>query len=106
MIPRQIIIDLVEGDTRPPLRVRFSGLNLPTYASVKMNLARPGGLPRVSRTVTPSATDNEAGTVTWQAGDLVRGRSWAEFEFTETTGGHFTLPQRFAIIIDVRGDLG
>lgn len=103
MIPTQIIIDLVEGDTLPALSVRFQGLNLSTYTSITMFAVR-GDSYRFSRAVTPDGTDPELGTVTWQSGDLVRGRMKMEFEFV-TGAGRFTLPQRYPIIADVRGDL-
>ena len=100
MIPRQIIIDLVEGDTSPPLRVRFSGLNLTLYSRIDFHMRRPNGS-RITRTAVADALDHELCTVSWLAGDLLRGRSLAEFEFYKSDG-HFTLPQGRAIIIDVR----
>jgi hypothetical protein len=101
MKPRQIIIDLVEGNTAPPLRIRFSGLNLGMYTTIKLHVSRPNGT-KITRSLVPDGTDHELGTVSWLAGDLLRGRSMAEFEFLSTSG-HFTLPQGRTIIIDVRG---
>lgn len=104
MIPRQIIIDLVEGDTSPPLRVRFSGLNLTQYSRIDFHMRRPNGS-RITRSAVVDALDLELCSVSWQAGDLVRGRTLAEFEFFPLTGGRFTLPQGLPIYLDVRGDL-
>lgn len=105
MYPTQIIIDLVEGDTAPDLRVRFSGLDLSQFSKIEMHIKKASG-DSITRTVTPDPIDPELATVTWQATDLVRGRALAEFEFTRLTGGRFTLPQRSPVVLDIRGDLG
>lgn len=48
--------------------------------------------------------DNEVGTVTWQAGDLIAGRHQAEFEFTLGTDT-FTVPRKYPVELSVRKDL-
>ena len=49
--------------------------------------------------------DDEIGTVTWLAGDLVTGLLHGEFEFTIATA-IFTLPRKFAIEFSVRESIG
>lgn len=104
MMPRQIIVDLVEGDTAPPLRVRFTGLTLSQFSKIEIHVERSCGS-GFTRTLVPDPIDPELGTVEWLAGDLIRGRALAEFEFTQSTGGRFTLPQKTPVILDVRGDI-
>lgn len=106
MTQRQIIIDLVEGDDAPPLALRFSGAVLSDYSSIALKVELENTKKRFSRTVTPDGEDDELGTVTWQPGDLVRGRHKAEVEFIQTDTKRFTLPSRYPMILAVRGDLG
>jgi hypothetical protein len=106
MIPRQIIVDLVEGDDAPDLAVRFLGLDLSEYDSITMHVRRATGA-KFSRAVTPNGTDPELGSISWEEGDLIRGRAQAEFEFVQTIDSkHFTVPQRYPVIFDIRRDLG
>lgn len=104
MIPRQIIVNLVESDTAPPLSFRFSGLTLSDYTSITMRAVKPNG-ERFTRTLTPDGTDVELGTVTLQSTDLVRGRTTVEFRFVTATG-EFKLPQKNPIYFDVRKEYG
>ena len=91
------------GDTAPDLTIRFDGLILSTYNAISMKLTKPDGVTKISRTVTPDVSDDELGTVTFQTGDLVAGRSTAEFLFDVDGGGaEFTLPGKYEIYIDTR----
>lgn len=100
---RQIIINMVEGDTYPPINFRFTGLDLGDYTTIQIELTKPDKS-KVVRTVTPSGTVDTDGTVTFLATDLVIGRSTADFYFEEAGGGAFRLPKKYAIIFDVRAD--
>ncbi len=102
-VPRRIVWDLVEGDT-DALNVRFTDLVLSDYDSIALNVQRDDGS-KFSREVTPDDADDELGTVTWQAGDLVEGDHRAEFEFTSGSV-IFTLPRRYAVELAVRKELG
>jgi len=103
---RQITLHLVEGDSAPDLPVRFLGLDLSDYSSIKMYIVLDTGR-RITRTVTPDDEDPELGSVAWQGGDLIRGQHSAEFEFVQVSDAKkFTLPQKYTIILDVRKDLG
>jgi len=100
VVPRKIIVDLVENDTAPPLPVRFEGLDLADYTTRVMNVLLADGT-QFSRTVVPDAGgDPELGHVTFQAGDLVEGTHSAEFELDG-----MTLPRRFAVTLNVRAEL-
>jgi len=102
---RRIIYDLVEGDTAPDLEVLFLGMDLSLYSPIEMHVETDKSV-RFTRTVTPDGTDPELGTVAWQAGDLVRGRHRAEFEFTRISDSKkFTLPRRYPAYLNVRKDL-
>jgi len=104
MTARQIILNLVEGDTAPNLPVRFVGLDLSDYDSIAMKIEKPDGS-RYSKPLTPDEEDPELGFITWEPGDLTVGRHRAEFEFL-ADGDRFTLPRRYPILFDVRRDLG
>jgi hypothetical protein len=104
-MPRQTLVDLVARDTAEML-IRFPGFDLTTFASVTCNLVKPDGS-RFSRPVTVNTMDHEQGWVAWEPGDLaVKGRYQAEFEFVRTDGKRFTVPKRYPLWLDVRGDLG
>lgn len=99
---RRIIINKVVGDTND-LTVRFNGLILGVYNSIDMKITKPDGVTKISRTVTPDVSDDEVGTVTFQSGDLVEGRSTAEFLFdVDGAGEEFTLPGKYELWIDTR----
>jgi hypothetical protein len=103
---RRIIIDLVEGDTAPDLELRFEGMNLANYSLIEMHVETETG-DRFTRTVTPDVSDPELGSVSWQTGDLVRGRHRCEFEFTQVSDGKLlTIPRRYSAFLNVRRDLG
>lgn len=102
---RQIIINKVVGDTAPVLTFRFTGLILGAYSSIDMKLTKPDGTTKISRTVTPSVTDDEVGTVTFQTGDLLVGRSTADILFdVDGAGSEFSLPGKYEMFIDVRAN--
>jgi len=106
MIPRQIIIDLVEGDAAPDLAVRFVGLALGPFNPIKMLVHKEDGT-RFERVMIPDPTDEELAFVPWETGDLVEGRHSAEFELTQISDSKkLTLPRKFAMILNVRKDLG
>ena len=106
MASRQIIVDLVEGDDAPELAVRFTGLDLSQYSTIKM-LVQKQDDSRFNRDVVPDGSDAELGWVTWEAGDLTKGRHRAEFEFIRTLDSkRFTLPRKSPVILNVREDLG
>jgi len=105
MIPRQIIVDMVDSDTAPELHVRFQGLDLGDYSEIKMNVLKSSGI-RYRRDVVPDPSDPELGIVTWISGDLVKGRHEAEFQLTRTDGKVLTLPRKHPVILNVRGELG
>jgi hypothetical protein len=103
---RRIIVDLVEGDTAPDQEFRFLGLDLSDYSLIEMHVETQTG-DRYTRTVTPDGSDPELGSVSWQTGDLVRGRHHAEFEFTQVSDGKkLTIPRRYSVTLHVRRDLG
>jgi hypothetical protein len=105
-IPRQIVLDLVEGDDAPDLIVRFLGLDLRNYSQIEMKVEREDAV-RFTRTVVPDLADFELGRVPWQPGDLVSGRHTAEFELIqEIDDKRLTLPRKYPIILNVRRDLG
>ena len=99
---RRIIIALVEGDNAPDLAVRFTNLVLSVYDSIFMKIKLEDGT-RFERAVNPDVSDAELGTVTWTAGDLVRGEHTAEFEFTAGSNV-FTVPRRYKVALSVRAD--
>ena len=107
MIPRQIVIDLVEGDNAPDLQVRFDGLDLDDYTSITLRVARQDNR-KFSRAATPvGPSDIELATVAWQAGDLIEGQHKAEFELIQKSDSkRFTLPRKYPILLNVRKDLG
>lgn len=106
MIPRQIILDLVEGDATPELAVRFVGLALGPYNPVKMIVRKDDGT-TFERVMIPDVTDEELAFVPWETGDLVEGRHSAEFELTQISNGKkLTLPRKYPLILNVRRDLG
>jgi hypothetical protein len=105
-IPRQIIIDLVEGDDAPDLVVRFDGLDLRSYSSIKMKIERDDGT-RFSRTLDADPDDYELATLSWLAGDLLAGRWLAEFELVQVYDGkRFTLPTKYPMVLNIRRDFG
>lgn len=101
---RQIIINMVEADTYPDLTLSFTGLVLSDYSTIQLELTKPDLTTKVVRTVTPSLTDDEEGTVTFLATDLVVGRSTADVYFAESGGGEFRLPKKYSLFFDVRAD--
>lgn len=102
---RQIIINKVVGDTAPDLTIRFDGLILSAYNAISMKLTKPDGTTKISRTVTPDVSDDEVGTVTFQSGDLVEGRSTCEFLFdVDGLGSEFTLPGKYEVLIETRAN--
>jgi hypothetical protein len=98
-VARRIVWDMVEGDTNPMI-VRFLGLDLSRYDSVKFYIRREDGT-KVSRTMVLSGTDPEVATVPWTAADLTVGRHNAEIELAIGTVST-TLPRRFPIQLVVR----
>ncbi len=105
MIPRKINYFLVEQDTAPDLPVRFLGLDLSDYTTIRMMVEKDDGT-KFNRDLTPSGTDPELGFVTWQAGDLTIGTHQAEFEFIRPDTKRFTLPRRYTVSLIVRRDRG
>lgn len=104
--PRQIVIPLVEGDDAPDLIVRFVGLNLANYSSIRLKVERDDHV-RFSRDLVPDLEDEELGRVPWQAGDLVAGSHQAEFELIqEIDDKRLTLPRELPMRLAVRRDLG
>ncbi len=101
---RQIIYHLVEGDREPDLTVRFKDLTLSDYSSIVLYFKRRDGR-RFTRPVTPSETDDEVGTVSWSAGDLIEGDHTGEFRFT-VNGSSFSLPRQYRVIFRVRPKIG
>lgn len=106
-IPRQIIIDLVEGDDAPFLQVRFEGLDLDDYSAIKMKI-KTDDARRFERDVVPvGPSDSELGVVDWQSGDIYSGQHQAEFELIQKSNSkRLTLPRQRPIILNVRKDLG
>lgn len=101
---RQIVIDMVVGDTAPDMTFRFTGLTLSVYNAISMKLTKPDGTTKISKTVTPAVTATD-GTVTFAATDLLVGRSEAEFLFdVDGAGAEFTLPRKYPIIFNVRAN--
>jgi hypothetical protein len=100
---RQIIYDLVEGDTIPT-PVRLVGFHLQNYTSIVFHVQRENGT-RFTRNIIPDSVDYELGFVQWRAEDLVRGRHKAEVELITTTGAIITRPRKYPILLNVRGDL-
>jgi hypothetical protein len=106
MVPRKIIYDLVAGDDGPPLPVRFEGLDLADFSSVKIYVERDDGT-RFSRDVTPDLSDEELGFVDWHEGDLTEGQHKAEFKLISVADGYtLTLPRRYSMTLSVRVELG
>ena len=106
MMPRQIVVDLVEGDDAPEWPVRFKDLDLSYYSSITMHVQKEDS-EKFSREVIPDGSDSELGWVAWEAGNLTRGRHKAEFEFIRTVDSkRFTLPRGRSVILNVRADLG
>jgi hypothetical protein len=104
ILPRQIIIDLVEGDAAPDLAVRFVGLALGPFSPIVFKVQKEDGT-RFERTMIPDLTDEELAYVPWQNGDLVEGRHKAEIELTQVSDSKkLTLPRKYPIILNVRRD--
>ena len=106
-IPRQIVINLVEGDDAPDLQVRFDGLDLDDYSSITMRIVRADQR-KIARVATPvGVSDSELATVAWEPGDLIAGTHRAEFELIQVSDEkRLTLPRKFPILLNVRKDLG
>jgi hypothetical protein len=105
MIPRQLILNLVEGDDAPDLQVRFSNLDLNDYTSITMRIQKEDGT-KLAKVLSVDPDDIELGYVSWAAGDLTAGDHTAEFEFLQTDTKRFTLPRENPVLMYVRRDLG
>jgi len=101
---RQIIYNLVEGDTYPPMPVRFTDMDLRLYASITMHVRRADGT-RFQKILTKHPTDYELAFVTWSATDLARGRYLAEFKLVQSGILTVTLPRRYLAVLNIRGDI-
>jgi len=104
--PRQIVVDLVEGDDAPDLIVRFVGLDMANYSKIELLMERSDKA-RIRRLMEADPEDAEVARVPWMVGDLIEGQHLAEFELTQILDDKkFTLPRKFPMRINVRRDLG